>query len=456
MSATLPLRLGTVAPEGLRAQRSGLRWLVRDGQRVRPGDVLGYCQLGVLPPKGGITASPMAMERLDFGVAFSAPFAGRVRPRAGTSRGGMLDRLRAAASWDPEEVVAEIEPEAEVPPGARVLGLLFTTGLRVNPQLAMRSGLLSGWYARRRAWWGDAGGEAPPTLACLGSCDIADAIAGEEGDFREFHAGIAGPAHLVLLPEIMPVTAGVSALEAMRRTPAELQAISEGMRRAFADGPPPGAEDWLFAGSLLAALGRNPVALDAPLLTQAGITRVARPDAILFSLIGDARTVLRHRTQGWSLALHGYRLQPDLIGPATRAWLDAAFVRETRSFAQQAAEMAELVAALRAAIPGPVVVANQATTTGRDQLHAYAAFDAPLSEQVAAVRNRDWTLLLTELARSHGMLVLDVDAILAEMGMAAHMPDGTHPSGALQAALRQETARLLREAGLPGFAPRAA
>lgn len=455
LTGPLPLRLGPLAPENLRVQRSGLRWLVRDGQSVRSGDLLGYCQIGLLPPKGGILASPVGMERLDFGVALSAPLAGRVRLRRGMSRGGMLDRLRATATWDAEEVVATLEPHAPAAAEAAQPGLLFTTGLRVHPPIGVRSGMLTGWHARRRVWWDDAPDGTPPvTLACLASCDIAGALAGEDADFRELHAQIAGPAHLVLLPELMTVAAGTMALEALRRTPAELEAISDDLRRAFTDGPTPTAEDWLFVGTLLAALGRNPVALDVPVVTRTGLAQVARPDAMVFSLVGDARTVLRHRRLGYSVALHAYRLQPGMAGLATRAWLETAFVRETRSLAQQGAELAELVMALRDHIPGPIIVANQATTTARDQVHAYAPFDAPLADQVASVRNRDWTLLLTDLARETGLMVLDVDAIVAEMGAAAHLPDGTHPSGALQVALRQETARLLSSAGLRGFARR--
>jgi hypothetical protein len=455
VTAALPLRLGPLAPGDLRVLRSGLRWRVRDGQAVRPGDLLGYCQIGLAPPKGGLPASPLGVERLDFGVALSAPCAGRVRLRRGTSRGGMLDRLRATAAWDAEEVVASLEPDPPAATGAAQPGLLFTAGLRMHPPFGIRSGMLTGWHARRRVWWDDAPDGTPPvTLACLASCDIAGALAGEDEDFRELHAQVTGPAHLVLLPELLTVAAGTMALEALRRTPAELEAISDDLRRAFADGPAPTPEDWLFAGTLLAALGRNPVALDVPLVTRTGLMRVARPDALVFSLVGDARGVLRHRRLGYAVVLHGYRLQPGMAGPATRAWLEGAFVRETRSLAQQGADLAELVAALRDQIAGPIIVANQATTTARDQVHAYAAFDAPLADQVASVRNRDWALLLTDLARDADLMVLDVDAIVAEMGAAAHLPDGTHPSGPLQVALRQETARLLRSAGLRGFARR--
>jgi hypothetical protein len=455
VTGSLPLHLGPFAPDDLRVQRSGLRWLVRDGQRVRPGDLLGYCQLGLLPPKGGINGAPLGMERLDFGVALSAPLAGRVRLRHGMARGGMLDRLRSTAAWDADEVVAALEPEAPTAAEGAQPGLLFATGLRVHPQVGVRSGMVAGWHARRRVWWDDAPDGTPPaTLACLASCDIAGALAGEEHDFRELHAQVSGPAHLVLLPELMAVAAGTMALEALRRTPAELEAISGDLRRAFADGPAPAPEDWLFAGSLLTALGRNPVALDVPLVTRTGLMQVARPDALVFSLVGDARTVLRHRRLGYAVVFHGYRLQPGRIGPATHAWLKAAFVRETRSLAQQSAELAALVEALRERIPGPIIVANQATTTARDQVHSYAAFDTPLADQVASVRNRDWALLLTDLARDARLTVLDVDAIVGEMGAAAHLPDGTHPSGALQVALRQETARLLSAAGLRGFARR--
>jgi hypothetical protein len=51
------------------------------------------------------------------------------------------------------------------------------------------------------------------------------------------------------------------------------------------------------------------------------------------------------------------------------------------------------------------------------------------------------------------LLIVDTDAIAADLGAKAHLPDGLHQSGPLQAEIRQEIIHMLAARGVPGFAP---
>ena len=64
-------------------------------------------------------------------------------------------------------------------------------------------------------------------------------------------------------------------------------------------------------------------------------------------------------------------------------------------------------------------------------------------------------LMLHDIARDHDVSIVDNDAIAATLGSSRHLTDGVHGSGALQAELRPEILRLLRERGVAGFAPAA-
>jgi len=377
--------------------------------------------------------------------------AGRLRHAPAVSRGSFHD-WQAGFPWLPDRGIAAVETDTPAPPEAGTALLLFGAGRRVTHQAEVRTGFLSGWHDRARIWWGDDGAPGlPPTLLALGTCDLSALLRGVPGgDFLDLHGAIAGPAHVVLQAEHTLVPTAATLAEQIRRTPAERQAIATDMLAGLSAGPAtPVAADFFFAGGLLHGLVAAPLDERPALLTRHGLGAAARPTAVLLSLVSEARDVLRHKRLGYTLAVQEFRLKR--VGRAMRSWLRGTFERERRAVADIARDLAALVEALRADGPVTVVVKNLVSTTAQETLHGYASFDAPLSDTVASVRAQELNLALHDLARSHGVLILDADAVAAELGQRMHVPDGTHHSGPMQAALLEELSRLLVGAGLDGF-----
>jgi hypothetical protein len=165
------------------------------------------------------------------------------------------------------------------------------------------------------------------------------------------------------------------------------------------------------------------------------------------------RGLLRHRRLGYAVNVHGFRAMR--AGPAVSAWLKQSFEPVPQSIDQIARDYRALLAAMRAARgPKHVLIVNLMSTSGEDEIQDYRAFDAPMADTLGAVRARDMNLMLHDLAREEPQVaILDLDAITAELGGQRNLPDGMHSSGALQAELRGEMLRILRERGVPGFDP---
>jgi hypothetical protein len=91
------------------------------------------------------------------------------------------------------------------------------------------------------------------------------------------------------------------------------------------------------------------------------------------------------------------------------------------------------------------------STSGSETIYNYAPFDRPMGNTLLSIRRRELNLMLHDLARERDVAIVDLDAIAAEFGGNAHLPDGVHSSGALQAEVRGEILRILRARGVPGF-----
>ena len=66
-----------------------------------------------------------------------------------------------------------------------------------------------------------------------------------------------------------------------------------------------------------------------------------------------------------------------------------------------------------------------------------------MGETLAMVAAKEMNLMLHDLADERDIDIIDVDALAAEVGGAAHVPDGVHLSGALQALVRSEVLEVL-------------
>jgi hypothetical protein len=455
--STIPLTLGPLDAPGHEIRRSGFRWAREDGETCRAGEIVAYCNLAVVPEAGGLdAASPFRDEARDLQVALVARVRGRLRRNAGTSLGGHLDRLADRDVWDASQAIGELDPDPAVEgalgPRDEPFELLFGAGRRVAELAEERSGFLTGWHDRVRAWWGD--GARATSLLGLGICEQQGVFRGDHEAFRDWFDAAAGPAEILLVPDHVLVPCAVLVAEQMRRTPAEASDIRADAWASLASlSGALAASDWVFAGTLIGALLRSPVTERRDRLSRSGLASTATLDAVLLSLNSEPVRILRHRRLGYTLTLHGYRVQE--AGPGIRRWLDQDFERVERTPADIARDLGALADALRARSGATVLVLNVMSSSGHEEIVDYSAFDRPLGRTLASVHAKDMNLMLHDAARDHGLAIVDSDAIAASMG-ATHLPDGVHGSGAMEAEVRAEIVRILRARGLPGFAPRPA
>jgi hypothetical protein len=452
MSA-ITLRAGAIDVPGLRVVRTGLRWLCRDGQHVAAGEPIAYCNIGLAPvDRGGSGELPFAEEGYDLQVAFAPRVAGRLH-HGELSPGGFMDRLTSFA-WDGDLVLGRIEdPAGEADGPAGEPRLLMLAGRRFNELAGDRSGLHAGWHDRSRAWWGE-GASPHATLIGLGTCEQGAVLRGEAGQFRELFGAVTGPVHVLAVQDEPHVPCARTLLEQLRFTEADRDAIRRDMAESFLAGPVvPTAQEWVFMGALLNALVRSPLEEPADLLTRTGFHRAAPAAAASLSLTAELPQAGRHRRLGYTLNAHGFRLAA--VGPAVRHWLRSQFEPLVRTPEDVRADYEALIALL-AERGGPALfVFNSISTQAYEDIADYRALDAATFARLGTVRAKTLNGVLDDIAAGCDRLhVVDADGIAAALGMRAHLPDGVHPSGAMQAELRGELVRALRSAGVSGFTPR--
>ena len=442
----LPLLGRPPAAPGCRFVRSGLRWLAADGQRVQANEPVAYCNIGVVTDAG---AARFAEESFDLQFAFAPRAGGVLRRAAGASRGGYLDRLNDLA-WDEPLPLGRIEhPEGDATPDAR---LLMLAGRRFGDIAGDRSGPLAGWHDRVRGWWGER--DRPhATLIGLGTCEQATLLRGDRGWFAEMFALLDGPVQLVVGADEPLVPCARTIAEQLRFTEEDRATIRADMAAGLLAGPhAPTPDDWLFAGALLNLLTRSPLTETPDLLTPTGVMQAAPPDALSLSLTAELPQAGRHRRLGYTLNCHGYRLAK--AGPAMRHWLRTSFEPAPRDPEAIRADYRDLLALL-APRGTRLFVLNSVSSQAYEQIQSYAALDDASFAGLGSLRAKTLNLMLHDLAPEHpGLRIVDVDAIVADLGMAEHLPDGVHPSGALQAEIRAEFVRVVAGAGLTGFALR--
>lgn len=440
----LPLRLGPLEAAGRRILRSGLRWLRPDGHVCRANEIVAYCNIALA---GGAPA--LAEEGYDLQVALAPRLPGRIRHAPGASRGGYLDRL-PVADWHEDAIWAHLEgAPASGGAAANEPELLFLAGRRFTGIADNRTGLLTGWHDRARAWWGDGGGS---TLLAAGICELDGIFRGDDGTFGSFFQTAAGPAQVVLSQDEPLVPCAAVLAEQLARTPKEVAAIREDMARSFPIGRHvPTAEEWLFMGALLNALEHCPLGEDYEMLGRSGLSRTGPADAICLSLTAEMAQLPRHRRLGYAINFHGFRL--GAIGPAVRDWLRSNFEVGPQSVADVAADYRRLIAAA----PGRAFfVVNRLSSQLYEQIQNYHGLDEAAMAGLSSVRAKELNLMLHDLARAvPDLAIVDADAIAADLGMAQHLPDGIHGSGAFYSEVRNELLRLVHAQGIQGFGPRA-
>lgn len=440
----LPLTLGSLSPEGFQLYRSGVRWLCEDGYVCRPNEIIAFCNI-VLDRTVKLRAgtAPFADER-ELQVAFAPRVGGRVRIADGTSRGGYLD-IVGVHLWDRDAIIGHLEAVGDdAPPndvGAGTLRLLILAGRRMSELADVHSGLLPGWHSRARGWWSDGDGDMA-TLLCLGLCDATGIVRGNRSAFTEMFETMLQPTQMVYVPDhpIAPCTPIL--LGQLDRRADEYQAIAADLMRGLTErGMVPGADDLMFAGSLLSALHHSPITESYDVLTPQGLRRQGPPDALLMSLSAESPAMLRHKKLGYTI--HILRHHQAAAGPAIRAWLRNSFEPMRRTVDDVRRDYGRLLDAVGDATGARLLILNRMSTSGHEDISSYAAFDQPMGETLANISAKEMNLMLHDLAEERDVGIVDVDAIAADLGGSEHLPDGIHPSGTMLTVLREEVLHML-------------
>lgn len=452
----IPLRLGPLQADGYNVLRSGVRWLHDEGYVCRAGEVVAYCNVGLQgtgkrPPGGRLFAG----EEHDVQVAIVTRAGGRLARSADSSPGGWLDQLHYFEQWTPDFVIGHIEQPADervAAPDAHgeTTRLLMLAGRRATTVAEVHSGLLGGWYDRRRAWWGD-GGEPFGSLLCLGVCDQAGIVQGESRRFFELFDAAHGAAHVAYFPNDTLVHCAAVVSEQFGRTSEAAREIADDFSRSLA-AKKAEPQDWMFASAYMASLLRSPVAERHDVLTRTGLGKTDAPGAILMSLHAEGNFVLRHRRLGYAFQCHAHRIF--VAGPVIQAWLRAEFEQVRRTPDDVRRDYCALIDAVRARSDTEFLVLNMISTATSENVHYYGGFEQPLGKTLGSVRTREMNLMLHDLARERNVAIVDADAIAADLGTLRHTPDGMHGSALLEGEIRSELLRLLRDRGVRGFAGR--
>jgi hypothetical protein len=455
----VPLRLPPLAADKCIVQRSGLRWLRPNGHACRPGEVIAWCHVGLGWRQGpNDPSAPFQDEFRDFQVALAPRMAGRLVKARGTSRGGWLDVQNWQFAWSPDSVLGHLECPAEavadLPENQSPLRALLLAGRRVTEIAEVRGAPATGWHDRVRAWWGDGDGLFGNVLS-LGICEQLGIIRGARGAFYELFAQVAGPAHVAFIPDNLLVPSAPVLCSALQRTQLDRERIAENLARtlppflAAQAGSGAAAQDWFVAGCLLKAITQSPLTEHHDVLTAAGVKRLGPIHAVILSLSSEQDVCLRHKSLGYLVSLHSFRLRE--FGPALIQWLHAEFEPVRRNTEEKKRDYLTLIDMIRARTSAQILILNDVSSFGVQDVYCYAPFDKPLSNTLAAVRAKELNLMLYQLARQQNIAVVDVDALAVELGIGKHIPDGTHASGRLQRALRTQIIAILHERGVPGF-----
>jgi len=439
-----PLRLGPLQATGHRVLRSGVRWLVADGQYCPANRPIGFFNVSVEATSKVAMAQPLFADEMEVQVAIAPRIAGRLRLDQDLSRGGYLS-IRTIEEWCAETVVAQIESdETPVADDAGQLRLLMLAGQRMTAMADVHGGLLPGWYGRRRGWWSEPG-ENPQTLLCLGVCDAGGVIGGDQAAFAEMFELARQSLQLVQIPDHPLAPCVPILLDQLERTPERYQAILKDVHHHFGTlSQPPSADDWLFLGTMLSTMEKSPLTDRYTVIGADGLHRLGPPDAVLLSLAVEPQSILRHKQLGYHV--HVMRHHQAAMGPAVRAWLASAFEPVHRSMDAIRNDYETLATKLHRMSGTRILCFNRMSTSGHEDITNYMGFDAPLSDTLSNVAAKEMNLVLEDAAAAQGITVIDVDSIAAGLGGAQHVPDGIHQSGALQSILRQEVLNSLAAA----------
>lgn len=439
----IALKLGPLAPEGCIVKRSGFRWLSADGAECKAGQPIAYCNIAVskaeTPQK---TIEGFAEETFDFQVAIVLLVDGIVHQAPESSRGGYIDQLVHFHQWNPQYVMGSLTvAEGALKQGNAPYRLLFAAGRRVTDVAEIRSGFISGWHNRTRAWTSGPKGVGR-TIVSMGSCETTLMIRGEHADYTELLSASRTPMQVILVPDDLLIPCARVVLEQVRRTPEQFDEIA----RDLADTLPkavttPTSADWMMAGVLLGSLQRSPLTEPTEVLTRAGLQTIVRPDAVIMTLVAEPSRIFRHRRLGYSVCFMDHRL--DIMTRPFKDWLRENFEVVRRDHQDIKNDYCELITYMHEISNMHFIILNNLSSQGTEDIFSYTAFDLPMGKILQSIHKKEMNLMLCDMAAEHGISVIDIDAFAVELGEWRHLPDGVHMSGPLQDLARDEILRVM-------------
>jgi hypothetical protein len=271
-------------------------------------------------------------------------------------------------------------------------------------------------------------------------------VIGEQCAFLEMFEESTAANQIVFVPDHPLAPCAPVLLDQLNRTPADEEAIAADLHAHLGKSrTAPSGDDWMVAGALLSVIKRSPIDDPYTLFTPSGMVRTAPADAVLLSLSSEPQSILRHKTLGYHV--HMMRHHQQAAGPVFRAWLASAFEPIKRSVDDIRQDMEQLLETIDARTGARALVINRMSTSGHENISSYMAFDAPMSGTLSSIAAKELNLMLHDLEDSHGVAIVDVDALATDMGASEHLPDGIHQSGPLQTALRHEILAILNDGG---------
>ena len=164
---------------------------------------------------------------------------------------------------------------------------------------------------------------------------------------------------------------------------------------------------------------------------------------MLLSLSSEPQSILRHKSLGYHVQI--MRHHQAAAGPVFRAWLGSAFETVKRSIDDIRSDYERLLDAMQTATGTRALVINRMSSSGYEDISNYSSFDTPMSATLSSIAAKELNLMLHDIAGHRDLVIIDVDAIAADLGGAEHLPDGIHQSGPIQAALRVEILHALED-----------
>jgi hypothetical protein len=445
MPEPLPIRLAPVVPDGWRSKRAGFQWLVPDGGRCAAHQIIAHCVYGFSPPGPAPGEAALWSEEQDgFRITLIARYAGIVRHARNSSHGGWHD-MHEVFDHTPGTVIGTLTQFGAGADGDQVEPCLtqIVVGRKASKLCEDLSSLHSGWHDRRRTWPVD-GGPPRRTVLGLGICELTSIMLGKDNSFSELLPMFGEPVHLVNVPDVPLVPTARIVAQQMARSEADRQAIWADFCQGIANGKHPAQpDDWVFGSSLIKAVCAAPANEDYQTFSSHGINRLPPADTVIMSLSGESPFSLRHRKLGYDIRFHSFRFQQ--MGPALRSWVQDNFAQIPQNIEDVRADYLRLLKALNSGErPRQLMLLNALSSLPAEYIQSCQSHDEPA--RLKTVWAKQINLMAEELARDHNVVIVDADAIGAELGSGYSAPDGIHHSGEMQRNLRGEIVRCLNAA----------